>query len=273
MRTAATLLGLSLLGVCGPALADDFRQVARDDTLVTILDVDATEVVGDIRTAVFYTATTKANVFSRTRLEFDCANRMVRPETMVGIDPLTGRTGKEQVLGGDWRKADRAVSDSRVMKLVCFAPEERDKYAARLPQTDWRSALKAVFAPMRGPFALAFDLPVGAKGLVCTGGTVVRPAGGAPIPTDGAFRAEVDLEAKTLLFRDALGPGIASDFTIADVARSGISLGPRSGGTEPVDGRLDFGDHTLRLKGQRAEGDGGGSYAVDLQCTAEHPLP
>ena len=159
------------------------------------------------------------------------------------------------------------------MKLVCSPPEIRDTYGRHLPETNWRSALISAFAPLRSAFDLAFDLPVGDKNLLCTGGAVVRPPDGAPVPTNGAFRAEVDIDRNTLLFRDALGPGVASDFVIRSSSGSGIRFGTGNGQEGSADGRLDFQSRSLHVEGNRAAEAGGGSFAADLHCTAVHPMP
>ena len=256
----------------GSASAADFRLVNLTDTLATVVDADAIEGSGDVRVATFYTATTEANIFGRTRLQFDCAGRRMRPETMLGIDPVSGKEGREKIMTDGWVASDKTVSDSRTTKLVCGSPETRDTYARHLPQADWRSALLAAFAPLRGAFALAFDLPAASKDLLCTGGAVVRPESGPPISTDGAFRAEVDLDRRTLLFRDALGPGLASDYTVRSSGRTGADIGPRADGAGTAVGRLDFAGRGLHIEGLSAKA-GGGSFVIELKCAAAHPLP
>ena len=274
MRLTGHVAGLLVAVIAGrgAAYAADFRLVAQTDTLATVIDADAIEVSGDVRVATFYTATTEANIFGRTRLQFDCAGRRMRPESMLGIDPMTGKAGREKIMTDDWSLSDRTVSDSRTTKLVCGTPETRDTYARRLPQTDWRSALLAAFEPLRGAFALAFDLPVGSKELLCTGGTVVRSESAPPTPTSGGFRIEVDTERRTLLSRDALGPGIPSDYRLTSVTGAGVDLGLRAAAPGSAEGRLDFKTKALHIDGRHdlvAEG----TYVVDLHCSAAHPLP
>ncbi len=255
----------------GGVSAADFRLVNLTDTLATVIDADAVEAAGDVRVATFYTATTEANIFGRTRLQFDCAGRRMRPESMLGIDPVTGKEGREKIMTDGWAPSDKTVSDSRTTKLVCGPPETRDTYARHLPQADWRSALLGAFAPLRGAFALAFDLPVGGKDLLCTGGAVVRPEAGPPVPTDGAFRAEIDLDRHTLLFRDPLGPGVASDFVVRSAGKTGLEIGPRANGSGTAEGRLDFASKGLHIEGLSAR-TGGGGYAIALHCGAVNPL-
>lgn len=138
---------LALLTVPSVSLAQDsadFRLIPGMREPM-VIDVESIASEGDIRTFDTYMryAHGADGINMRARFKINCRERT---QSLAGIakeDSDGSGFGPLQSIEDIWGKTDTDETGTLIANLVCAQPGDRDRYARRMAETDWPSALAA----------------------------------------------------------------------------------------------------------------------------------